>query len=221
MILEAAITFFAERGFSAQTRELAERLGISEPLIYRYFPTKDALIERVYREVIESRWDAEWASLLQDRRRPLRQRLVDLYERYLDAIDDGIWIRIVMYASLDGLDMTRLYIKGHVEGLMGIIATELRASLELDQEVDPELIWHLHSTFVYYLIRKHIHSTPVAETHSAVVAITVNAFLDGLRRGTRAARTRPPAAQVKASARRRSISGLPVPAGSRTSTSTG
>ena len=180
MILDAAIEFFAERGFAAQTRELAARLGISEPLIYRYFPTKDVLIEQVFQKVIESRWDAEWATLLRDRSVPLRTRLVDFYQRYLDAIDDGVWIRIVMYASLDGLDMTRQYITGRVDDVMGIVATETRASLGLDQEVDPELVWHIQSTLIYYLVRKHIHLTSVPEDHTAVVTMAVNAFLNGL-----------------------------------------
>jgi AcrR family transcriptional regulator len=190
MILDAAIEFFAERGFAAQTRELAERLGISEPLIYRYFPTKDALIQRVFQEVIESRWDVEWATLLRDRRVPLRERLVDFYQRYLDAIDDAIWIRIVMYASLDGLDMTRHYITGHVDDVMGIIATEVSASMELEQEIDRELMWGLQSTLIYYLVRKHIHVTPVAQDRSAVVAIAVNAFVDGLPVRTASARNK-------------------------------
>jgi AcrR family transcriptional regulator len=180
MILDAAVEFFAERGFSAQTRELAARLDISEPLIYRYFPNKEALIQRVYQEVIESRWDAEWATGLQDRRSPLRTRLVNFYQCYLDAIDDGIWIRIVMYASLDGLDMTRQYIAGHVEEVMGIIAAEAGVSLSLEQEVDLELVWHLQSTLIYYLVRKHIHLTPVNPDHAAVVTMAVNAFISGL-----------------------------------------
>lgn len=180
MILDAAVQFFAERGFAAQTRELAARLDISEPLIYRYFPTKEALIERVYQEVIESRWDDQWANELQDRRTPLRTRLVDFYQRYLDAIDDGIWIRIVMYASLDGLDMTRLYIAGHVDHVMGIIAAEAKASLTLDHDVDLELVWHLQSTLIYYLVRKHIHRTPVEPEHEAVVTMAVDAFVSGL-----------------------------------------
>jgi AcrR family transcriptional regulator len=180
MILDGAVELFAERGFDAQTRELAARLDISEPLIYRYFPTKEALIERVYQEVIESRWDERWASDLQDRRAPLRMRLVDFYQRYLDAIDDGIWIRIVMYASLDGLDMTRHYIAGHVEHVMGIIAAETKTSLKLDHEVDLELVWHLQSTVVYYLVRKHIHRAPVNPDHAAVVTMAVDAFVSGL-----------------------------------------
>src|SRR3954451_19979179 len=84
MILEAAVEFFAERGFAAQTRELAARLDISEPLIYRYFPTKEALVHQVYLTVIESRWDEEWTRALRDRSTSLRERLVGFYTRYLD-----------------------------------------------------------------------------------------------------------------------------------------
>ena len=179
-ILEAAVEFFAEKGFSAQTRELAVRLGISEPLIYRYFPTKDELIQRVYQEVIESRWDADWGALLRDRSVPLRERLIDFYRRYLDTIDDSIWIRIVMYASLDGLDLTRRYITGHVDDVMEIIASESSASTASGQEIDPELIWQLQSTLIYYLVRKHIHGTPVSVDRSAVVSMAVDAYLDGM-----------------------------------------
>lgn len=180
LILDAAIEFFAERGFGAQTRELAARLRISEPLIYRYFPTKDILIERVFHEVIESRWNSDWSRLLSDRQVPLRDRLIAFYESYLDAIDDGVWIRIVMYASLDGLDMTRHYITGHVDQIMGVIASEARAATSGAGDVDPELVWHLQSTIIYYLVRKHIHVTPVTEDRSTVARMAVDAFIDGL-----------------------------------------
>ena len=36
-IIQAAIRFFAEVGFAGRTRELAERAGITQPLLYRYF----------------------------------------------------------------------------------------------------------------------------------------------------------------------------------------
>jgi AcrR family transcriptional regulator len=176
--LDAAIKLFAERGFDAQTRELARRLGISEPLIYRYFPTKDDLIRCVFHEVIESRWDDDWARLLRDREVPLRARLVDFYQRYLDAIDDDVWIRIVMYASLDGLDMTRNYISDRVGDVMGIIAAETAAVVGAEREIDHEHLWQLQSTLIYYLVRKHIHRTPVAPDRAAVVAMAVDAFVD-------------------------------------------
>ena len=54
-IVIAAVEFFAEVGFSGDTRQLARRLGVTQSLIYKYFPTKDALIDRVYEEVYVGR----------------------------------------------------------------------------------------------------------------------------------------------------------------------
>ena len=66
-ILDEAVRFFAERGFEGQTRELAKRMGISHPAIYRHFPSKEALIERVYEHVYLSRWNPGWGPLMPDR----------------------------------------------------------------------------------------------------------------------------------------------------------
>ncbi|MBV8472294.1 MAG: helix-turn-helix transcriptional regulator, partial [Hyphomicrobiales bacterium] len=71
VILAEAIRFFAEHGFDGQTRELAKRIGIAHSALYRHFPSKEALIERVYEQVYVSRWKPEWEGLLTDRSRPL------------------------------------------------------------------------------------------------------------------------------------------------------
>ena len=46
MILARAIDFFAEYGLTAQTRALAAACGVAQRLLYRYFPSKAALLER-------------------------------------------------------------------------------------------------------------------------------------------------------------------------------
>lgn len=51
MIVRKAVKFFAEHGFDASTRELAKHIGVTQSLLYRYFPTKQALIEKVYSHV--------------------------------------------------------------------------------------------------------------------------------------------------------------------------
>ena len=56
-ILDEAVRFFAEVGFGGDTRELAKRAQVTHALLFRYFPSKDALIERVYREVYLGRWN--------------------------------------------------------------------------------------------------------------------------------------------------------------------
>ena len=98
-IVDGAIRYFAEVGFEGQTRELARRLGITQPLLFRYFPTKDDLIDRVYEEVYLSRWKDEWPNGLKDRSLTLEERLVRYYEDYGSAIFNYEWVRIFMFSG--------------------------------------------------------------------------------------------------------------------------
>lgn len=185
MILDAAIDFFAEEGFRAETRGLADRIGVSQSLIYRYFGSKENLIERVYEKTFLSRWNPAWEETLADRSRPLRERLKEFFRSYLVAVDDRTWIRVAMHSSLEGSDLTKRYIQGHVTRLLGNIALELRVGTEKTQSQDLspmeiELAWHLHSTVIYYLIRKHIHGTPVSLQTDEIAEMIVNNFIDGI-----------------------------------------
>src|SRR5450759_5258285 len=96
-ILRGAIRFFAEHGFSGQTRELANELGISKGLLYRYFPSKEALIDRVYEEVFLRRWNPKWKTVLTDHNRPLIERLEVFYADYARLPLEYEWGRIYLY----------------------------------------------------------------------------------------------------------------------------
>ena len=74
-----ATEFFADEGFGGGTRDLARRLGVTQPLLYRYFPSKDDLIKEVYRTVYLEPLDTGWEKLLADRSRPIRDRLQEFY----------------------------------------------------------------------------------------------------------------------------------------------
>lgn len=63
-ILDAAVAVFAEKGYDAGSlREIAERVGVSEPAIYRHFANKEDLFLSVVRAV-GARMDVEVGSLL-------------------------------------------------------------------------------------------------------------------------------------------------------------
>lgn len=52
-ILAEARTVFARRGYAeASLREIAEAVGIKTPSLYAHFPSKEALYEAVYAEVV-------------------------------------------------------------------------------------------------------------------------------------------------------------------------
>src|ERR1700742_3666589 len=81
-----ATEFFSDEGFGGGTRDLARRLGVTQPLLYRYFPSKDDLIREVYRTVYLEPLDTSWEVLLTDRTRPIRDRLQQFYSGYTDVI---------------------------------------------------------------------------------------------------------------------------------------
>src|SRR5437016_7126052 len=105
-----ATEFFSEEGFGGGTRALARRLGVTQPLLYRYFPSKDDLIKEVYRTVYLDPLETGWEKLLTDRTRPLRDRLLEFYAAYTDTIFTRKWLRIYLYSGLKGLDINRWYV---------------------------------------------------------------------------------------------------------------
>lgn len=112
-IVQEAVRFFAENGFEGQTRKLAESLGITQPLLYRYFPSKEALIERVYQEVFVGRWNPDWETWLEDNERPLLLRLIRFYKDYARTLLARDYFKIFILSGLKGLDFS----KRHIENL--------------------------------------------------------------------------------------------------------
>jgi AcrR family transcriptional regulator len=84
-LLEAAKAVFAEKAASASLEEIARAAGVGIGTLYRHFPTRDALIEAVYRHEVEQL--ALAATRLADRHLPitaLREWLL-VFVDYLDA----------------------------------------------------------------------------------------------------------------------------------------
>lgn len=184
-IIDGAIAYFSEVGFSGQTRELSKRLGITQPLLYRYFSNKQALIDRVYQTVFEGRWNQGWIALLEDRTIPFRDRLVEFYRQYSEATFRPDWIRIYMYAGLSIPALNQRYIKLVRQQLMPVYCRELRHFCgihQLDTDVsddEMEFVYSLHGGIFYYAIRQHIYKVRTSSGFMTRVAFAVDNFLAG------------------------------------------
>jgi AcrR family transcriptional regulator len=186
LIAREAVLFFCEVGFDGKTRELAKRLGITQPLLYRYFPSKDALIERVYQEVYLNRWNPQWEELLDDRTRPLRERMVAFYRDYANAILTYEWIRIWMFSGLKGMDLNARYLTLLRDRIYARVIRELRHEHGLPPpekiaitEMEFEIVWGLHASIFYIGIRKWIYGLAIPDDTGAVVEELAVTFLDG------------------------------------------
>jgi AcrR family transcriptional regulator len=185
-IVDGAVAFFAERGFEGQTRELAARLRITQPLLYRYFPSKQVLVERVYREVFLRRWDPAWDAILADGSLPLRERMRRLYRAYVPAICRYEWVRIFMFAGLRGFNINRRYLRLVRERIFVPICRALRAEHGLPPlervpmtEGELEAFWQMHGGFYYLAIRKWIYHLPLPADLDGVIERGIDVFLGG------------------------------------------
>ncbi|WP_206995458.1 TetR/AcrR family transcriptional regulator [Trinickia mobilis] len=183
-IVDKAIEHFAIHGFSGSTRELAKQIGVTQPLLYRYFPSKEALIDRVYNEVY--RWDPDWERLIADRSLPLPERLCSLYKAYSHVILRREWIRTFIFAGLTRQGINTRYLHKLRERIFRPVMNEIRDAYDLPppatpaaQEAELELIWSLHASIFYVGMRKWVYGLPVPKDLDAHVERQVDAFLNG------------------------------------------
>lgn len=113
-ILRGATQLFAEKGFrGTTTREIARQLGISEALMFKHFPSKEAL----YRAIIQKRTDGSEEMLFpreaveaKDDRQVFRS-----IASYLIAknTEDPTFLRLIQYSALEGHELSRMFFENH------------------------------------------------------------------------------------------------------------
>ena len=192
-LIEEAFAYFAEVGLGGSTRELAKRMGVTQPLLYRYFPTKENLIEAVYDVIYVNRWRPEWTLILADRKRPLRERLIVFYKSYADNVLTRQWLRNYLFAELNGAELNNWCIALLEKRIFVPIYRELYAELHTPlstkyqpSRVEIELVWNLHSAVFYYAVRKNVFQVPVLENQHIAIEQSVDLFLSGARRSVTA-----------------------------------
>jgi len=197
-ILAMAGDFFAEYGLTAQTRALADACGISQRLLYRCFPSKGALIQEVYRRDIAGPFQAAWLARLEDRSRPVAERLNEFYREYYGAVLTRRWLRLFLYASLAEIDMAPTYIAEVITRMLETIVAEACAERGVRaparRELRHELGWLLHGAVSHLAIRRHVYRNTNPTPVEAVIAMHVELFLAGLAQALPA--SAPRAAQV-------------------------
>ena len=186
LIIEGAIKFFAERGFSGQTRELARGLGITQPLLYRYFSSKQALVDRVHEELFLRRWNPAWEALAADRRLDLGERIRLFYLEFCGSIFSREWVRMFVYSGLNQIGYNRQVLHDIQERILRRLCVELRIHCGYDA-IEPssvtvaelEYVWELHGAAFYFHVRKYVYELPLDRSVDELVANMADSFLGG------------------------------------------
>lgn len=179
--INKAIEFFAQEGFDSSTRQLAAKLNVTQPLLYRYFPSKDDLINQVYEAVYMGRWDDNWDKLLRDQSKSLEERLNIFYQQYTAKVFEDKWLRIFLFSGLKGIEINKRYLKFVQENVIQVIGDQYLKAYKPQQlrltDREQEIIWVTHGSLIYYGIRKHVYRSGVYSDTFDIIESSIRGML--------------------------------------------
>jgi AcrR family transcriptional regulator len=199
LIIERAADHLADNGFPVRTREIAAAAGISQRLLYHFFPGKQALIDEIYASAVQGPFKAIWFVELADRRRPVAVRLRAFYRDYFDTLLTRRWTRLLIHSSFSEQNMAPRYISGIILRLLETIVDEVAAergvALPEEKPVIHEIGWVLHGAVSHLAIRRHLFQANLAVPVEPVLDAQIDSFLAGFEAMLQALR-RPAEAQA-------------------------
>ncbi len=188
IILYKSISYFSKYGFEGGTRNLAKEIGVTQPLLYKYFPSKADLIDAVFEELYERQRRHQWDIALSDRSRPIADRLNEFFSLYAERTYSSEWIRIYTFAGLLDGTLNRRHIQKVANPIMRLICSEVhydmygrdRATDDITQH-ELDILWLLHGGIYYFYVRSFVYNEDVGGTLAALVRDGVDQALASLR----------------------------------------
>lgn len=161
-IVSGAISFFAEHGLNAQMRDLAKAIGVTHTLVYHYFTTKQELVDRVFHEVFEGRWNPDWEQLLDSRDIPVPDKLTRFYVEYARTVLTRDFVRILLFSGLTDQSITNRFFPLLGQRLFPRLIRETRrfrgsTSRGKTTAREHELLMGLHGGIFYGGLRRFVY----------------------------------------------------------------
>ena len=185
-ILRGAMELFAEKGFrGATTREIAQHLGISEALMFKHFPSKEAL----YRAIIQKRTDGtEEMFFPQEAIQSKDDRQVfHSIASYLISknTEDPTFMRLIQFSALEGHELSRIFFETHAKEKTQLLSDYIRQRIREKAfiRVPPFLAARAFiGMILYYVQSQEIYEMKDFFHYSQkqVVDTFVDTFLNGL-----------------------------------------
>src|SRR5438132_10383369 len=184
-IIAAAAALFAAKGFNGTTtREIAKTAGISEALVFKYFPTKRALYAAILAE--KAPLSEHLAAVEEAARKRDDARVFTMVasHRIRRGADPSL-LRLLLFSALEGHELSDMFFRNRhrvfYEFLAGYIARRTKEGAF--RKVDPLLAAQSFiGMIVYHRLLHEIFKVPPHCSPEEAVAGYVDVFLEGLRK---------------------------------------
>jgi TetR/AcrR family transcriptional regulator len=192
-LLEAALDLFSQKGFEgATTKEIAACAGITEAVIFRHFPSKQALYTAVLDYKLQSyaasHWQAEVNACMErnDDEGLFRAMAGHILENYRN---DTRFERMILFASLEGHELALSHFRQHALPFFQSLEAYVRRRQAAGalRKLKPQSIL----LAIFAMARQYGQDTQMfGFPRFATDKIMVDAFLSILMEGVRPARYR-------------------------------
>ena len=183
-IITAAAALFAAKGFKGTTtREIAKTSGISEALLFKYFPTKRDLYAAILAE--KSLLSELLAAVDEAAKKRDDVRVFSLIAGYrIQQHKDPTLLRLLLFSALEGHELSAMFFEHQhrkfYDYLSGYIAKRIKDG-EF-RRVDPLLAARAFTGMLaHHRLLHEIFKVPLHRSPADCVETYVSLFLNGLR----------------------------------------
>ncbi|MBK6316721.1 MAG: TetR/AcrR family transcriptional regulator [Blastocatellia bacterium] len=188
-LIGVAVDLFSRKGFSGTTtKEIAAAAGVTEALIFRHFPTKDALYDAILRWRVEKCGTQNWLELLQ----PLADNRDD--DGIIRAVTSGLlefhrenvdFLRLMFFAVLENHELAQSFRESQIRPIYEFLTNyiSLRQREGAFRSLDPGTTVRaiFGAPFYHSIVNNLFHCNMLQVSDEVAVDTFVRLALDGLR----------------------------------------
>lgn len=183
-IIAAAATLFAKNGFTGTTtRQIARAAGISEALVFKYFPTKRALYAAILKE--KSTLTELLTTVDEAARKRDDERVFTLIASHrIRRGSDPTFLRLLLFSALEGHELSDMVIHNQHRIFNDYLARYIAQRMKdgAFRRLDPLLAARAFiGMVVHHRLLHEIFGVPAHRRPEDCVAAYVALFLNGVR----------------------------------------
>jgi AcrR family transcriptional regulator len=191
-IVNISAELFSHKGFNGTTtKEIAERAGVSEAMIFRHFPNKEALYSAIidFKTHQGSEQVAEQLDLLASRKND-REFFLALASKVLDAhTEDPTLMRLLLFSALEGHKLSELFFKSTGQKMRDLILRYIKERINdgAFRDVDPKVCSRAFMSMVMFhaqvrVIYNNTSCDDIKLSNKQIAEKFVDIFLNGVLR---------------------------------------
>ena len=183
-ITRSAASLFAEKGFSGtKTREIAERAGVSEALIFKHFPSKEDLYAAILAEESPVPGLLSRVKNLAEQRNDVEVFSV-IAQTVVEGAPDSDLMRLILFSALENHELSDMFFHNHIQVFYDFLAGYIQQRIDEGafQPVQPLIAARAFmGMLIYHRLLTVLFHAQLPQTAEDISRTFVNIMMNGLK----------------------------------------